>query len=84
MKRVLVIITLAVLLVACGEPRTINGTYYPTCGLLSDSDCKAPEIRYGVSPGNIFWGCVFFETVFAPIYFFGFSMYNPVGPKGAK
>lgn len=81
MKLALVVITLAVFLAACGETRTANGTYCPTCGLFSDSDCKAPGIRYEVSPGNIFWGCVLFETGFAPTYLFGFSMFNPVAPK---
>ena len=81
MKKVLVAVTLAVFLVACGEPKVINGKYYPTCGLLSDSDCKSPEIRYKASAGNVFWGVVLSESFFAPLYFFGFSLYNPVGPK---
>jgi hypothetical protein len=31
--------------------------------------------------GNIVWSCILVETVIAPIYFLGFSVYEPVGKK---
>lgn len=86
MRRILAIaITVAFLSVAaCGEDKVINGKKYETCGLVTmvtDDDCKDPHIKYKPSWGNIIWGAILIETVVAPIYFFGFSMFNPVGQK---
>ena len=32
--------------------------------------------------GNVVWSVLLVETVIAPIYFLGFSLFEPVGPKG--
>jgi len=34
--------------------------------------------------GNIIWGVILFVTVIAPIYFFGFSMFEPIGEMKAE
>lgn len=44
---------------------------------------KNKNIEYEVVWGNVIWGALLFETIIAPIYFFGFDLFEPVGKKGA-
>ena len=81
MKQIIATILLSILLVGCADERVINGKRYPTYGLLNADDNKDPGIRYRTVGGNIFWGIVLVETIAAPIYFFGYSMFEPIGPK---
>lgn len=82
MKNVIVLCVLAAILnLGCGEPRVLDGKYFPTYGLLNKEDNKDSTVQYEVSSGNIFWAVVLSETVVAPIYFLGFSMYNPITKK---
>lgn len=69
------------LLVGCGDHKTINGVTYDTYGLLNSDDKKNPNIQYEIIWGNVIWGALLFETIIAPIYFFGFSCFEPVGKK---
>jgi hypothetical protein len=81
-KKLLVSICLAAsLLLGCGADRTFNGKYCATYGLFNKDEMKCPGVQYRVIPGNVIWGIVLAETIAAPIYFFGFSMYEPVGLK---
>lgn len=85
MKRIIsLIIVLSLILVSCGRPATIGGVEYETVGFI---EMVAPnnvtgdyskEIQYEVCWGNVIWGVILIETIIAPIYFFGFSMFNPV------
>jgi hypothetical protein len=81
MKAVLVAVILSMLLVGCGQERTINGKLYPTYGVFNSDDNKDPEIRYQVIVGNLIWSVLLCETIVVPIYFFGFSLFEPVGLK---
>jgi hypothetical protein len=65
----------------CGENKKINGVWYETYGLINKHEVKDSKIRYRTIVGNVVWGIILFETLIAPLYFFGFSMYEPVGPK---
>ncbi len=85
MKKLITTLACLTLIVAtftgCGKPKTINGKYYETYGLLNADMKKDPNIQYEICYGNIVWGIVLSETVIAPVYFFGFSLYNPVDIK---
>jgi len=70
---------LVLFLSGCGDTKKINGITYDTYGLLSESNKKNPNIRYELILGNVIWGIILCETIAAPIYFFGFSMWEPVG-----
>lgn len=61
--------------------KLLGGVEYDTYGLLNQDDKKNPDIHYEVIWGNVIWGFVLAETIIAPIYFFGFSLFEPVGPK---
>lgn len=65
----------------CGDTKTIDGVTYDTYGLLNINSQKNDNIQYECIIGNVIWGVLLFETVIAPVYFFGFSMYEPVGKK---
>ena len=84
MKKIIVAVMLAAFLastaVGCGSDKTIGGKTYTTYGLFNTGENKNPKIRYEPIWGNIFWGIILFETIIAPIYFFGFSLNEPAGP----
>lgn len=84
MKKLIVIFTIIIFsfgISGCGDNKHIHGKEYGTYGLINKDDMKNPDVEYRLIVGNIFWGCLLVETVIAPIYFFGFSIYEPVGPK---
>jgi hypothetical protein len=75
-------------LCGCGNDMVVKGKERTTIGIVNiivdDSSImepKYPDIQYRVIWGNVVWGLVLSETVIAPIYFFGFSMFEPVGEK---
>lgn len=65
----------------CGTTRVIDGVEYDTYGLVNKHDIKDPDIEYRIIPGNVIWGAVLFKTYAAPLYFYGFSLFEPVGKK---
>lgn len=75
------VLTLTLTLAGCAENKTIDGTVYETYGLANRDEVRDPNIAYTVSTGNVIWGILLCETLVAPIYFFGWSLYEPVGPK---
>ena len=82
MKRVMSIILIAVFLLTvsgCGSNKVINGVEYETYGLFNKDDVRKEGVRYQLIMGNVVWGIVLCETIVAPVYFFGFSLYEPVG-----
>jgi hypothetical protein len=81
MRQIVAALVLSILLIGCADEKVINGKTYPTYGLLNSDNNKDPAIRYRTVWGNIFWGIFLFETIAAPIYFFGYSMFEPIGPK---
>jgi hypothetical protein len=87
-KKILAIICAVMLLASCGSDMMINGEKVKTVGIINTLvddptlfDVKKPGIQYKVIWGNVVWGIILIETVIAPIYFFGFSMFEPVDVK---
>lgn len=76
----LVVVSMLCLTMACGDTKVINGVEYDTVGLMSE---KNPDIEYRVIFGNIVWSVLLVETIFAPIYFLGWSIQEPVGVKNS-
>lgn len=70
------------MLSGCGRPIEHEGKEYPTYGLINESTSKSDKMCYETSIGNVVWGVILVETIIAPIYFFGFSLFNPIGPVG--
>lgn len=75
-------VAVSLLLTGCGaDDKVINGTKYSTYGLIDADENKNPNIQYKVSGWSIVWSVVFIQTIIVPIYFIGFDLYEPVGPK---
>ena len=66
---------------SCGNRKTINGQLYDTYGLLNKESKMNPNIQYDLIFGNVVWSVILIETLIAPIYFIGFSLYEPVALK---
>lgn len=84
MKRFVAALTLTAFLgvvSGCGDTKVIDGVEYDTYGLLNEDTKKNPNIQYELIVGNLVWGILLVETLFAPVYFFGFSLFEPVGKK---
>jgi len=84
MKKIINLGLIFILLVSftgCADRKTINNVTYDTYGLFNANSKENPNIEYELSVGNVIWGVLLFETLIAPIYFFGFSLWEPVGPK---
>lgn len=79
-----IVVALSMLFVGCAHDKVINGVEYETYGLVNESEAKSANIHYRLVTGNIFWAIFFVETIGAPIYFFGFSMYEPIRAKTAE
>ena len=84
MRKVITLITLiafALAVTGCSDRKVIDGVDYDTYGLFNQDDKKNPEIEYNLVWGNLIWGIILIETIIAPVYFFGFDLFEPVGKK---
>jgi len=81
MKKIIIAMLATAMIMACSDNKTIDGVEYSTYGLMNNEDEKSDSIKYKVCVGNVIWGAVLAETVIAPIYFFGFDMWEPVAKK---
>lgn len=80
-RLIAVLIVLSLALSGCGQPLTMGTKTYPTYGLFNESTDKSKDVCYKISVGNVIWSIILVETIIAPIYFVGFSLYNPVRMK---
>jgi hypothetical protein len=85
MKCLLAVVLIAsILLIGCGQSKVINGVERKPVGIISmntDMGTYSKHVHYEPCWGNIIWGAILVETIIAPIYFYGFSMFNPVSVK---
>lgn len=82
MSLLLACLMFVTLITGCGSNKTIDGVTYGTHGLFN-SDEANPNIEYKIIIGNVVWSIILIETVVFPVYFIGFSIYEPVGKKGS-
>jgi len=82
MKKIIAIALCSMLaLTGCGRPLGTTERTYPTYGLFNEKSSKSNNVCYELSVGNIVWSIILVETIVMPIYFVGFSIYNPVRLK---
>jgi hypothetical protein len=72
---------LTVFTLGCGNQKTIDNITYDTYGLFNKSEKMNPDIEYEIIVGNVVWSIILIETIVAPVYFVGFSLYQPVAKK---
>ena len=65
----------------CGQVKEIDGFTYDTYGWINEREKRNPDIEYQIIIGNVVWSCILVETIIAPVWFTGFSLYEPVGKK---
>jgi hypothetical protein len=85
-KSIALTVVLSVLLVGCGQPQYLgepgqNKILYPTYGLINESSSKSKNVCYEISVGNVIWSIILIETIIFPVYFIGWSLWNPVRLK---
>lgn len=80
MKKLFVLFLITFLLNACADNKVFDGKEYETYGLINKDEIKKPCVQYKLSTGNLVWGIILVETILMPIYFFGFSLWEPVAP----
>lgn len=80
MKIAALILSSIVSLGACADEKVIDGVRYETYGMFNDEK-RNPNIQYEVSWGNVFWGWIGIGTLIMPLYFFGFSIKEPICKK---
>ena len=78
---IILIISIAFFSISCGDPKIIDGKLYDTYGLANQNNKHNPNIQYELIIGNVIWSVILIETIIAPIYFIGFSLYEPVALK---
>jgi len=78
----LMVAVMALSFTGCADRKEVNGVTYETYGLLNADNNKNPNIQYELQWGNIVWAILLAELFFIPtVYFLGFSLWEPVGPK---
>ena len=77
-SKIIIIFLIHSLFIACGDSKVIDGVEYETYGLINRDEIRNPNIKYKVIIGNVVWGIILCETIVAPVYFFGFSLHEPV------
>ncbi len=65
----------------CADQKNINGVVYDTYGIFNEKEKKNPDIEYHIVAGNVVWSIILVESIIAPVYFIGFSIYEPIGVK---
>ena len=84
MKKFTVILLLVVMcffVSGCGDSKVIKGKKYHTYGVVNKTEMRHPDIEYDLIVGNVVWSVLLCHTIVAPIYFLGFSMYEPVAMR---
>ena len=83
-SKFVIILLILSMIVACGDSKVIDNVEYETYGLINRDEIRDPKIEYKIIVGNVVWGILLCETIVAPIYFFGFSIHEPVGKINKK
>lgn len=84
MKRLISLVLVVLLISSCGKSLVVDKVEYKPVGLISmntKNNTYSDSINYEPCWGNIILGAILVETIIAPIYFYGFSMFNPVSKK---
>lgn len=75
---IVVLTMLAMTCISCGDNKKIDGTTYSTYGIINKSEMYNPDIKYRIVMGNVVWSIILCSTLIAPVYFIGFSIYEPI------
>lgn len=68
-------------LMACSQPLHTNGKTYEPYGLLNADAKKNENVCYQYSVGGVILSIILIETVFVPVYIFGWDVFEPFKEK---
>jgi len=86
MKKMLsVVLILSILMTSCADSLTYeNGqgqkVTVTSTGVFNKGD-RDPNVNYELCVGNVVWSIILVETFFAPVYFVGWSIMEPVSVR---
>lgn len=63
----------------CGTNLEQDGETYETWGLFDRKTERDPAMCYEIIVGNVVWSVLLVETLVAPAYFVGFSLFEATG-----
>lgn len=75
-----IILIVSVFSMGCASSMVIGGKKVSPYGLFNANN-KQDDVQYKTSTGSLIWGILGVETIFFPVYFLGFNLYEPVGEK---
>lgn len=86
MKRFIGMVMVVMVLASCATSRSltidVEGVpethVFQPYGAFNMFD-KNPDVRYGVSIGNLVWSALFCQTVIVPVVLMGWFMMEPIG-----
>lgn len=81
MKKTIAILIITGILSGCGSSKTIDGITYDTYGFINKDNVRDPSVQYRVITGNVVWAIILSESIAFPIYFLGFSLFEPTCKK---
>jgi len=81
-KLIAMMMILCFMCVGCGSVKQIDGYTYDTYGIINQNQKMNLDIEYKLIIGNVIWSILLCETIIAPVYFVGFSLYEPIGKRG--
>lgn len=77
MTRAVVAVVIALALTGCADDLQACGTTFTSVGLFNYDEVE-PGVKMKIIPGNVVWSILLVESVAFPIYFVGFSLFEPV------
>lgn len=77
MNRFFAATVLISIVLACGNDLNDCNQTFKTVGAFTEDE-KVEGITYKIIPGNVIWSVILIESVVVPVYFVGFSLWEPV------
>ena len=71
-----ILVIVSLLFIGCAKTKNLSGVDYKPYGLFTENDVKSSKVHYKPCVPNVILGVIFFETIAAPIYVFGFSLFE--------
>jgi hypothetical protein len=82
-KKIATVLLAITLATGCADNRNLNVPgkgmiEVETYGFLNEVNHVEDCVNYELSMGNVIWSVILSETLVMPVYFVGFSLYEPV------
>ena len=71
----------SLLFMGCADNKTMHGMEFETYGIVNKNEIRDECVKYKVSVGNMVWSVLTLQTLILPIYFVGYSLWEPESYK---